>query len=116
MTDTIEVLNGSGHLSLTWDPSNPEEVAKAKEEVEALKAAGYTFFEVAEGNLIVERVKDPVRPPPYEAAPSPEPGPSTVSEEQPRRKRGRPRKSDAAPTPAPPQGRRMVAVRQMQGG
>lgn len=70
--DTLEVLDSSGHLTLTWDPSDPEQVQKAKEEVEQLRAAGYSFFAVVEatgdevaagnGTLIVRRVENPVKP------------------------------------------------------
>lgn len=70
MTDTLEILDNSGHLTLTWDPTNKEQVQKAREEVERLRAAGYSFFavvgadEVAAGNgtLVVRRIEDPVEP------------------------------------------------------
>ena len=44
--DVLEIMNGSGHITLTWDPSNPDDVAKARKEIDDLKAAGYTFFAV----------------------------------------------------------------------
>jgi hypothetical protein len=44
MACTLEVLNADGHLTLNWDPDNPDEVQKAKAEFEALKAAGFAFF------------------------------------------------------------------------
>lgn len=70
---TIEVLDASGHLSLTWNPNDPADVARARKEVENLKAAGYGFFRVLPpeeaidqggGELIVSRVDDPVAPGP----------------------------------------------------
>lgn len=44
MTCQMEVLDASGHLTLTWDPHNPDETKKAREEFERLKAAGFAFF------------------------------------------------------------------------
>jgi hypothetical protein len=65
----IEVLNGKGHLTLKWDPSDEEEVAEARAMVESLKKEGYVFY-VAEkvegdevrkgaGTLLVRRIADP---------------------------------------------------------
>lgn len=92
--DTLEVLNGSGHLTLTWNPDDATEVARAREEVAKLKAAGYQFFLVDDGpadevvaghgSLIVKRLEDP-----------------TEAE---------------APIESPKHGRRSVAVRPLQGG
>lgn len=66
----IQVLNGSGHLTLEWDHENPEEVARIRNEVQHLKDAGYSFFltenepadavAAGRGKLLVERVDDPV--------------------------------------------------------
>jgi hypothetical protein len=42
----MEVLDPTGHLSLTWDPEDEASVAKARAEFERLKAAGYTFYSV----------------------------------------------------------------------
>ena len=71
--DTLDVLDPSGHLTLKWNPADPEEVTKAREEVGRLKKAGYTFFnvvgskgadeiEAGKGHLLVERIDDPVEP------------------------------------------------------
>ena len=38
------VLNSSGDVKITWDPNNAESVTTAREEVAALKQAGYHFF------------------------------------------------------------------------
>jgi hypothetical protein len=43
----MDVLDATGHLSLTWDPADPESVSKAKAEFEQLKAAGFAFFSTA---------------------------------------------------------------------
>jgi hypothetical protein len=71
--DTLEVLNGTGHLTLTWDPTDPKQVEKARQEVENLRAAGYSFFSILDpeedviatgnGTLLVERITDPIRLP-----------------------------------------------------
>src|SRR5258708_17889271 len=42
----IEVLDRSGHLSLTSDPSIPESVERARGEFDLLQKAGYQFFRV----------------------------------------------------------------------
>lgn len=84
----LEVLDSSGHLTLTWDPANPDEVAKAREEVKRLKEVGYTFYAVVgatgddevdagNGTLIIQRIDDPICPPsvePTEEEFPPEPG------------------------------------------
>lgn len=68
MMHVVEVLDRSGHLTLTWDPDIPESVERAQEDFAKLQAAGYEFFRVlnpdqpttgfssAEGALIVKRV------------------------------------------------------------
>lgn len=104
----IEVLNGSGHLSLTWDSENPEEVAAVRAEVARLRAAGYSFFLTADqpadevaaggGRLLVRRIEDPTAVPMDDPT---EPPPATETEPNPAR-RGRPRKT--------------VAVQPMRGG
>lgn len=110
MTHTLEVLDSSGHLTLTWDPSDPEQVRKAREEVERLRAAGYTFFavvgatgadevEAGNGTLIVQRVESPFSALPAQAPSKPP-------------KKGRP--SKVAPTQQPPT--RTIAMRPMKGG
>ena len=106
--DSLEVLNGSGHLSVTWDPSNPEEIEKARQVVEDLKAVGYRFYAVTDdpissgnGNLIVERIETPIRPP--------EPTSEAASDESSQPKKGKTGKKG-------PQDRKTVAVRQMAGG
>jgi hypothetical protein len=40
----MEVLDPSGHVTLQWDPDDPESVKKAEAEFERLRAAGFAFF------------------------------------------------------------------------
>ena len=49
MTHVLEVMDASGHLTLTWDPDKPDEVAQARAEFARLKAAGFAFFATACG-------------------------------------------------------------------
>jgi hypothetical protein len=81
MNRSLEVLNSSGHLTLTWNPDKPDEVTEARKMVEKLRAEGYAFFVVAgstgsdpveqgNGMILVRRVEDPTN----EEALPPEPG------------------------------------------
>lgn len=112
MTHILEVLDSSGHLTLTWDPSDTEQVRKAREEVERLRAAGYSFFavvgsqgadevEAGNGTLIVQRVESPF----VQVPAQPEAKPP---------KKGRPPKVAPAPATQPPT--RTIAMRPMKGG
>lgn len=120
MLHSLEVLNSSGHLTITWDPHKAEEVGEARAMVEKLREEGYTFFvvagstgkdEVEQGNgmILVRRIEDPTEDLP------PEPGEATAS---PRPKRAR-KKTPGKPPPqekSDDAGRRHVAVRRMAGG
>lgn len=111
--DSIEVLGREGHLSLTWDPTNPEDVERAREEVNRLKEAGYSFFAVlqaeegkeleqGDGSLVVRRIDDPLSPPPEEASIEKKkkpPNSKPPMEKKPKRK-----------------ARKTVAMRPMRGG
>ena len=44
MMGTLEVMDPCGHVTLTWDPDDPEQVAKAEAEFERLKGCGFAFF------------------------------------------------------------------------
>jgi hypothetical protein len=44
MIGTLKILDASGHLTLSWNPDDPADVAKAEAEFERLKAQGYAFF------------------------------------------------------------------------
>lgn len=119
MPDSLEVLNGSGHLTLTWDPDDPAEVAKAREMVERLRSEGYVFFVVEDavgsdtvsrgaGRIIVDRINDPTRPP-VPSAPPPSAAPAPEREEAP---------PAGAPLPetSKRKGKKHVALRRMVGG
>lgn len=41
----LETLGPSGHVSMTWNPDDPDDLARAKAEFARLKAAGFVFFE-----------------------------------------------------------------------
>ena len=112
---SIEFLDSSGHLALTWDASDPESVAQAQAEFDQLAASGYTFFWVIEqavpafdpslGKLEARRVAaEDVRPRLLT------PVAPVATDEAPRR-RGRPKGSTNRP-----KGERVVAARPMAGG
>jgi len=42
--NTLEVLGPSGHVTLEWDPKDPESVATARAEFNRLKKCGFVFF------------------------------------------------------------------------
>ena len=44
MTGTMEIMDATGHVTLTWDIDKPETVETARAEFERLKAAGFAFF------------------------------------------------------------------------
>lgn len=44
MTCEMEVLDHTGHLTLSWDPDDQASVERAQQEFERLRAAGYAFF------------------------------------------------------------------------
>lgn len=92
---TIEYLDVSGHLALTWDPGIPESVERARAEFDQLRQAGYQFFvafadepadsfQAQVGALRVQRVDPSVVEPRLEPAIS-----LVATEEQPRRGRAR---------------------------
>lgn len=58
MTATLEIPNASGHLTLSWDPDVPGSDAKARQEFERLKAAGYAFFASPVSEQPIKRLKD----------------------------------------------------------
>jgi hypothetical protein len=47
MTCTLEVLDPSGHVTLQWDPDDPESVARAEAEFKRMQEAGFAFFTTA---------------------------------------------------------------------
>lgn len=44
MTHEMEVLDATGHVTLRWDPADPESVAKARAEFDRMRGAGFAFF------------------------------------------------------------------------
>ena len=104
--EELYVLDASGHLTLTWNPDDAADVARARAEVENLRAAGYGFFAIegaegvdelehGKGHLVVRRADQ-------------------VVQEVPAKRRGRPPGSKNVPKAEPKT--KHVAVRQMRGG
>lgn len=53
----INVMDSSGHTTVTWDPQVPESVTEAKREFDDLVARGYSIFRmnlVHEDGIVVE--------------------------------------------------------------
>lgn len=48
MRHTMNVMDQTGHSSVTWDPGIPDEVAMARQSYDAMIAKGYTAFAVNE--------------------------------------------------------------------
>ncbi len=64
MKNALDVLDTSGHVRITWDPTDPAEVEEAMRAVSDLKAKGYSFFDVVgekDGVLDVKRTEEPVK-------------------------------------------------------
>lgn len=116
MMTVLSILGSSGDITVTWDHNDPAAREKARQEVERLRAAGYSFFladgtpadavAAGAGTLLVRRLEPPevIDPPPSPAAPTSESDPP-AADAAPRR-RGRPPKAD----------RHVVAVRPIRGG
>lgn len=93
----LEVLNtGAGHLRLTFDPGEPEEVAKARETIALLLRRGFALFIQEGGQTKRVRSFDPERGsyyvdevPPSEADAAPAPAPATCDCGKPLHHRGR---------------------------
>ena len=41
---TMEILDPSGHLTLSWEPDDPASVERAREEFTRLQGLGFAFF------------------------------------------------------------------------
>ena len=105
--EELYILDASGHLTLTWNPDDAADVARARAEVENLRAAGYSFFAIegaegvdelerGKGHLVVRRADQ-------------------VVQETPAKRRGRPRKAapmaaDVAPAPKTRDGTKQAQV------
>lgn len=61
MTDifahSLEILDPSGHLTLSWDPDDEATVRLARETFDRLKAAGYAFFATPETKTEIKSLK-----------------------------------------------------------
>lgn len=44
----MEVMDPSGHITLTWSADDPESVENARAEFDRLQACGYAFFTTAD--------------------------------------------------------------------
>jgi hypothetical protein len=52
---TMEVMDRTGHTTVTWDPENAESVANARTEFDRLRREGYSAFRmdaVGEGVVV----------------------------------------------------------------
>lgn len=54
--NTMQIMDSSGHTTVTWDPSEPASVADAQREFERLTGQGYQAFrmEAVGDNVVVE--------------------------------------------------------------
>ena len=43
----MEVMDHTGHMTVTWDPSDAAQVADARAQFNRLRAAGYSVFRMA---------------------------------------------------------------------
>lgn len=50
MTNRLETLDATGHLTLWWDPDVPDTVEAARGEFERLRGLGYGFFATDESD------------------------------------------------------------------
>lgn len=46
--NTLEVLDASGHVTLSWTADDEASLTRARDEFDRLKAAGYAFFSTPE--------------------------------------------------------------------
>jgi hypothetical protein len=53
---TMQIMDRSGHTSVTWDPETPAEVRAARETFNSLRSEGYNAFRVEEDNERGERI------------------------------------------------------------
>jgi hypothetical protein len=53
---TMEVMDRTGHTTVTWDPENPDSVRDAEREFNRLRDEGYSAFrmEAAGDGVVVE--------------------------------------------------------------
>lgn len=53
---TMQVMDRTGHTSVTWDPEKPVEVRVARETFNSLREEGYNAFRVDEDDERGERI------------------------------------------------------------
>jgi hypothetical protein len=53
----LDIPDETGHLTLDWDPSDPQSVAEAKAAFDKLKACGFAFY-ASDGTTEVKRLTD----------------------------------------------------------
>lgn len=58
MNGTMEVMDQTGHTSVTWDPTKPAEVSAAEEHFDALIERGYNAFAVEGDNQQGRRLRE----------------------------------------------------------
>lgn len=102
MTCAMEVLDGTGHVTLTWTPGDAVSLARAREEFDRLKTAGYAFFATPDETTEIERWPKRGRQPEWTTS-----GALDVRASEPQAERV---------VEFKPHARRTVAVRPMQGG
>jgi hypothetical protein len=54
----MQIMDRTGHTTVTWDPSKPVEVRTARASFESLIAEGYNAFRVNEDNERGERIRE----------------------------------------------------------
>jgi hypothetical protein len=60
----MDIMDSSGHTTVTWDPTNAESVADARREFNRLRSSGFAAFQmdvVSENGIVVEEKGDLVR-------------------------------------------------------
>lgn len=55
-TNTMQVMDQTGHSSISWDPNTPDEVAVARDSFDKLVKKGYNAFRVNEDDDRGERI------------------------------------------------------------
>lgn len=64
MHGTMNVMDPTGHTTVTWDPGNAESVTDARREFRALIGRGYEAFRmnvVSENGVVVEEKGERIR-------------------------------------------------------
>jgi hypothetical protein len=71
MHGTLDVMDSSGHTTVTWDPADAESVREARSEFDRLIGLGYQAFRLNEiretGSVVTEEKGERIRELPAEA-------------------------------------------------